>query len=96
MALQQHLGNRRGGSEVAVDLKDRRLPAGWVSNRLIFVLCCISIESDSHALSPSPRRAQKPIAQARLQPVYAPPLAKRRSSETRAACASSGVPRGVI
>ena len=33
------------------------------------VLCCISMDSDSNALSASARRAHKPMAQARLQPV---------------------------
>ena len=36
------------------------------------------------------------MIQARLQPVWPPPCASRRSSVVRAAAASSGVPRGVI
>ena len=51
---------------------------------------------DSHALSPSSSRAQKVMAHARLQPVYAPPAASRRSSDTLAAFARAGVFRGVI
>jgi len=44
-----------------------------VSKRFMFVLCCINIPRDSHALSPSPRRDQNPIAQARLSVLLCPP-----------------------
>jgi len=69
VALEETLGDGGGCAEVAVDLEDPGLAGGWVSKRLGPVECCMSMESDSWAMSPSRRRAQKPMAQARDQPV---------------------------
>ena len=66
------------------------LPIGCVSNRFLPVLAFSSWATHSCACSPSSRRAQKSMVQARLQPVCPPPAASRRSSEMRAAFARSG------
>ena len=50
-----------------------------------------SAQTSCHARSPSPRRAQKLMSHARLQPVWPPPFFSRKSRLARAAFASSGV-----
>jgi hypothetical protein len=62
----------QGGKLTIVDHSGETVVLAGVSNRLGPVLCFISATSDSCARSPSSRRAQKPIAHARLQPVTRP------------------------
>ena len=96
VTLHQHLGDRRSRAKVSINLKDRSLPRRMSVEQVQIRAVLHQHPQRLPRLIAIAQSRPEAIAQARLQPVYAPPLANRRSREIRAAFANSGVPRGVI